>query len=93
MVSHDLKNPLGKILGYAELLEMDMEVMAKKDICRSLHIIAKNVRTMNNIIQELLLLSRIRDVDEVETGPLDMERICKVCAPAWSTTSKNLTRH
>ena len=55
MVSHDLKNPLGKILGYAELLEMDMEVMAKKDIHRSLHIIAKNARTMNNIIQELLL--------------------------------------
>jgi len=75
MVSHDLKNPLGKILGYAELLEMDLEVMAKKDIHRSLHIIAKNARTMNNIIQELLLLSRIRDVDEVETEPLDMGKI------------------
>ncbi len=75
MVSHDLKNPLGKILGYAELLEMDLEVMAKENVYRSLHIIAKNARTMNNIIQELLLLSRIRDVDEVETEPLDMGKI------------------
>ena len=75
MVSHDLKNPLGKILGYAELLGMDLEEMAKEDIRHSLRIISRNARTMNNIIQELLLLSRIRDVDEVETGPLDMERI------------------
>ncbi|MFP4395100.1 MAG: sensor histidine kinase [Anaerolineales bacterium] len=75
MVSHDLKNPLGKILGYAELLEMDIEELTGEEIHHSLHTISKNVRTMNNIIQELLLLSRIRDVDEVETGPLDMEKI------------------
>ena len=77
MVSHDLKNPLGKIRGYAELLEMDMEDLTKEEVCHSLHIISKNVRTMDNIIQELLLLSRIRDVDEVETGPLDMKRILR----------------
>ncbi len=77
MVSHDLKNPLAKIRGYAELLEMDMEEMTKEEVCHSLHIISKNVRTMDNIIQELLLLARIRDVDEVETGPLDMERILR----------------
>ena len=77
MVSHDLKNPLSKIMGYAELLEMDLEEMTREEMRHSLHIISKNVRTMTNIIQELLLLSRIRDVDEVETGPLDMKRILR----------------
>jgi PAS domain S-box-containing protein len=70
-VAHDLQNPLGLIVGFAELLERDYASTSDQDLGKHLHIIARNGRKMNNIIAELLLLAGVRKVD-AEMMPLDM---------------------
>jgi PAS domain S-box-containing protein len=73
-VAHDLKNPLGLIGGYAELLERDSKTLADPNLRESLEAIERNARKMENIIDELLLLSEARKI-EVDLKPLDMAHI------------------
>jgi PAS domain S-box-containing protein len=74
-VAHDLKNPLGRIVGFAELLEEDYAKLPDEELRHYLHMIAQNGRKMSNIIDELLLLSSVRQTEEAEMKPLDMARI------------------
>ena len=71
-VAHDLKGPLGPMMGYAEMLEKDHEHLPREELQDYLHSIATSTQKMNNIIQELLLLAQARQ-SQVETGPLDMQ--------------------
>jgi PAS domain S-box-containing protein len=73
-VAHDLKNPLSRILGYADVLLDDYAELADEERQDALRIIAQNSRKMTNIIDELLLLSEIRRVD-VQITRLDMTTI------------------
>ena len=74
-VAHDLKNPLGIVIGYAELLEKEYMVLAREELPLYLGSIAQNGRKMNDIIDALLLLASVRRGDEVELAPLDMGTI------------------
>jgi signal transduction histidine kinase len=73
-VAHDLKNPLGLAIGYAELLADDDAALSDQE--RQLY--AGNVvhsgRKMSEIIDELLLLAEVRQT-EVEKEPLDMSAV------------------
>ncbi len=73
-VAHDLKGPLGHMVGFAQLLEDSHATLADEDQCDILRVIAQSGRKMCNIIDELLLLSALRGV-EVEMVPLDMASI------------------
>jgi two-component system sensor histidine kinase/response regulator len=73
-VAHDLKNPLGLVTGYAELLTQDFRSMSDEELQRHLRTIARHGRKMRSIIDELLLFSEVRDV-EVEMVALDMESL------------------
>ena len=73
-VAHDLKNPLGLVIGYAEALEEDVTTVSAKELQRYLHTIAQSSRKMRSIIDELLLLSGLRN-KKVEMKPLDMDSI------------------
>ena len=57
-MAHDLKNPLAQILGYAEMLGTDWDLLTREEIRTSLQIIARTGWKMNSIIQELLLVGR-----------------------------------
>lgn len=70
-VAHDLKNPLTRIIGYAELLEGEFDTLPEEDLRGFLGVIARGGRKMENIINELLLLASVRE-GEVESQPLDM---------------------
>jgi len=70
-VAHDLKNPLGLITGYAELLEQNVAGTFGDEQRQILQGIIRSARTMNNIIDELLLLSEVRRLD-AQAVPLDM---------------------
>lgn len=58
MASHDLKNPLGRVMGYAEMLEMTVELDAKSE--KYLHYIQTAAEDMNRLIADLLDLERMR---------------------------------
>lgn len=73
-VAHDLNSPLTNVIGHAETLEMYHTVMSAEDQEKSLQAIASNARKMNNIINELLLLSGVRKT-EAKLAPLDMVNI------------------
>ncbi len=69
-VAHDLKTPLGNMMGFAEMLAFDT-VDAEKLIHEQAVHIYQNGRKMVNIIDELLLLSQVRKAD-IETVSVAM---------------------
>lgn len=73
-VAHDLKNPLGVLVGFAELLEEDYASIPAEDVVRFLHAIAEKGRKAINIVDELLLLASLRR-DEVPMTELDMAAV------------------
>lgn len=73
-VAHDLKAPLGLILGYAEMVSQDSSRIKKQELQQMVHTIYRNGRKMNNIINELLLFATVRK-GEVQVMPLAMADI------------------
>jgi two-component system sensor histidine kinase/response regulator len=76
-VAHDLKGPLGHIVGFAEVLTVDYAVLPEEELRKYLQSIAQSGKKMGNIIDELLLLASVRKLDEIEVAmePLDMHSI------------------
>ncbi len=72
--AHDLKNPLGIMVGFATALEDQYVTLEPGEMVRYLRIIAQNGRKATNIIDELLLLAGVRTT-EVKMHPLDMASI------------------
>jgi len=58
-VSHDLRSPLTTIAGQAGLLELSLSERITEDQRRRLHRIENGVRQMSDLIDALLVLSRI----------------------------------
>ncbi len=73
-VAHDLKNPLTRIIGFAEILKTGYATLPGKELGRYLHTIVRSGHKMNSIIDELLVLAGVRK-GEVEMRPLDMANI------------------
>jgi signal transduction histidine kinase len=73
-VAHDLKTPLGPIIGLSELLTNFYHKMSEADLKEGLTSIARSGRKMNNIINELLLLAQMHEAD-IEFEALDMAGI------------------
>ena len=73
-VAHDLNNPLGMIIGYAETLAAYYTTMSDEDRLNCLHLIIRSARKVNNIIDELLLLAGLRTMEAQPTS-LDMASI------------------
>jgi len=73
-VAHDLKNPLGIIVGFAEVLQKELATMSNKTMQKYLHLIAQSGRKMNNIIEALLLLAQVSKT-EIKIEPLNMAYI------------------
>ncbi|NIP38683.1 MAG: HAMP domain-containing histidine kinase [Candidatus Dadabacteria bacterium] len=70
-VAHDLKNILTHIIIYAENLKEFNDIVNNEKFSKNLHNISDMSFKMNNIIEELLLLSEVRNT-EVQTSPVDM---------------------
>jgi signal transduction histidine kinase len=73
-VAHDLKSPMGTIVGFAGLLEVEAEVMPAEELKQYLGLIARKGRMMVNIIDELLLLAEVRQ-KEAPRNQLNMANI------------------
>jgi PAS domain S-box-containing protein len=72
-VAHDLQSPLNPLIGFAELLIED-ENMLPEERRQFLQIIVQSGRKMSNIIDELMLLAQVRQ-SEVKVKPLKMDKI------------------
>ena len=88
-VAHDLKSPLGAVLGFADLLSKDRAGMNPAELQECLDAIAESARKMHGIIEELLLLAGVRKA-EVPTRPIDMKH---VVAGAWSRLTVLVKEH
>jgi two-component system sensor histidine kinase/response regulator len=73
-VAHDLKNPVGVTISYAQFLQKYIHKLPPHELNQFTDNIMWNGYKMSNIIDELLLLSSIRKED-VRPVPLDMGQI------------------
>jgi two-component system sensor histidine kinase/response regulator len=73
-VAHDLKNPLSVIVGFIRLLQ-DGGEMSGPEPQEILERIEQGGLKMQNIIDELLLLSSVREMTEDIIQPLDMAHV------------------
>lgn len=73
-VAHDLKSPMGTVLGFASVLQEDLDKLSKEEIKNYLSIIMKSSEKAQQIITSLLLFASLRK-SEINTEPLDMGKI------------------
>ncbi|MFN8594867.1 MAG: ATP-binding protein [Anaerolineae bacterium] len=73
-VAHDLKNPVTLIIGYAELLDLNMTSMSADEVRECIQLIMRVGQKLDKIIEELLLFAEIQDT-EAELEPVDMRQI------------------
>jgi PAS domain S-box-containing protein len=74
-VAHDLKNPLAVIVGYIDVIKDCYDRLSDEELREHLAAVTRASHKMTNIIDELLILASVRQVDEVQAGPLDMAAI------------------
>jgi len=73
-VAHDLKSPLGLVIGFAETLQLNYANLADGERMDYMQSISQSGRKMNSIIDELLLLASVRNMD-AQIGPVDMDSL------------------
>ncbi len=70
-VAHDLKNPLGTIMSFADLILNDYSNLSKNETLKYLNFIIKDCKKTQQIINSLLLFASIRK-EEIKTHELNM---------------------
>lgn len=71
-VAHDLKNPIHQVKGLLDLLRHSRQ--NEHDFQRFTSLLSDSASKMENIVDELLLLSRV-DVADIDIGPVDMNHV------------------
>jgi PAS domain S-box-containing protein len=72
-VAHDLKSPLGIVAGYLMLWSDDSDVLGP-EMAEQIQAVLEYTSKMNNIIDDLFLLSSVRSAD-VQVELLDMDQV------------------
>jgi PAS domain S-box-containing protein len=75
-VAHDIKSPLGTLVGSADLLNQAYEALSPEDRHRLTEGILQTGNKITNIVDELLLLAEVRKGD-VTQAPLDLDGIVR----------------
>lgn len=71
-VAHDLKNPLGVILGYAAVLADETRPVTSGEQTLAHNAILRYSQKMNSIIEGLMLLAGVRKMDQANVGVVTM---------------------
>ncbi len=74
-VAHDLKNPLAALAGFSYVLKQRAQHCQPEQIATGAETIHQSVQKINDIIDGLLLLSKVRRLTDIEIAPLDMTGI------------------
>ncbi len=68
IASHDLREPLRNISGFAELLKRELKPQANSNISEYLSFITDNTKQLSTLIQDILTYSKVNDKSEVLTA-------------------------
>lgn len=74
-VAHDLKNPIGQILGFANVLASAYDELPREDMLMYLGTMEKTAIRMGNIVESLLMLASIRQQQDVPAKVVDLSVI------------------
>jgi two-component system phosphate regulon sensor histidine kinase PhoR len=92
-VSHELKTPIASIKGFVETL-LDGALSHPDDAQRFLKIIGSHAERLNNIIEDLLSLSKIEQSEQAANLPLDLAPLRPVLeAAVYGCQSQAAARH
>jgi two-component system phosphate regulon sensor histidine kinase PhoR len=80
-VSHELRTPIQLIKGFSETL-LDTQIDDEDQFHRCIEIIHKNVRTMENLTNDLLVLATLED--NADSSPLEKQALAPLFAEAVS---------
>lgn len=70
-LSHELRTPLTSIKGYAETLEDLVDDEGK----RYLEVIIRNTERLNNVVKDLLILSELEELRELDIEQVDLRSL------------------
>ena len=73
-VAHDLKNPISSVVGLSELIKISLSENKKDEAIEMVDMVKDQSEKMVRIIDDLLILSRIRK-EEIKIFPIDISRI------------------
>lgn len=88
-VAHDLKSPLGILLGYAELLSLEPDSLAADTVQEILDAVSRSAHKANEIVEELLLLATVRQQKQIPVHPLEMGAVVKNAQTRLRATTQN----
>lgn len=74
-VSHNLKNAVGAIMGWAEISMRYQNRISREELLENIEKIIKLAGDTNDVIHALLLLANVDRADDIELTPLDMESV------------------
>jgi PAS domain S-box-containing protein len=75
-VAHDLKNPIGVIIGYSEILTLDYNRLPTAERADTIEQIFRMANKLDTIIEELMLLAGVRE-RKIIPEPLEMGRVVR----------------
>ena len=74
MAAHDLRNPLGVIMGFSQLLKMDYDNFTKEEILEIIDDISSASNTALNLVNDFLDVSKIESgTFEIHLNPVDFK--------------------
>jgi signal transduction histidine kinase len=71
-VAHDIRGPLQIIVGFSQVMAEDLSSLSDEEVRQYLHQIAQYAYKTTNIVEDLLVLARVRSSVDVEPSPVDM---------------------
>jgi PAS domain S-box-containing protein len=81
-VAHDLKGPLSTMIGFADILQDDLDELPETFGYFINHIIQTSFK-MSAIIDELLLLASVRSVEQIDVAIVDMAAVVAKAERRW----------
>ena len=86
-VTHEMRSPLASILGYAETLS-DTPGLTDEEVEDALRRILRNARRLDDIIRDLIELSRLEHTTRPETTPTDVAALVHGCVQSFQDLAK-----
>jgi signal transduction histidine kinase/ActR/RegA family two-component response regulator len=92
-VSHELRNPLNAILGWARVLVDEGDALDRGRMVKGLGVIERNAQAQVQLVEDILEVSRIITGKlSLSTGPVDVKRVVEVAIETVrsATTAKGI---